>query len=332
MIVDFKEIPAATPGAPYQDQFELFARDFLSAIGFAIIDQPDRGQDGGRDLLIKESLVGIRLSGERKWILSAKHFAPSGRSVGINDEQNIRDRVEAARSDGFLGFYSTLPSSGLTKTFRGLGDKVLIDYLDRGLIEQYLITDPRLESVLRAYFPRSYLHFESIGGYPATTKDLHTFFIGGDAFPLIVYGINSQGSVLPTVYNRGCFTLYDLDVIISHTPGRGGPFIKRTTFSFLHPGSNVYCESFNVNKVIADGCIHSQIYARNGIFFQSTEILKYRNEATGDVTLIGGNTRIYRENHNSPNRNLVYKAESAESYSVDDIRRVRVHDEAPHTA
>jgi len=102
MIVDFKEIPPANSSEGDQDQFELFARDFVDAIGYTVIDQPDRGQDGGRDLLISETLTGVRLGSERRWVLSAKHFAPSGRSVGVNDELSIRDRVEKHGADGFL--------------------------------------------------------------------------------------------------------------------------------------------------------------------------------------------------------------------------------------
>jgi hypothetical protein len=60
MIVDFKEIPPANSSDGYQDQFELFARDFLENLGFLIIEQPDRGQDGGKDLLISEKVNNPR--------------------------------------------------------------------------------------------------------------------------------------------------------------------------------------------------------------------------------------------------------------------------------
>jgi hypothetical protein len=83
MIIDFNEIPPANSSHGDQDLFELFARDFVQAIGLKIEEHPGRGQDGGKDLLLVETLRGIRLSATRKWLLSAKHFAPSGRSVGV---------------------------------------------------------------------------------------------------------------------------------------------------------------------------------------------------------------------------------------------------------
>ena len=45
-LIDFKEIPKANVANGKQDSFELFARDFLHAIGLSIAEDPDRGQDG----------------------------------------------------------------------------------------------------------------------------------------------------------------------------------------------------------------------------------------------------------------------------------------------
>ena len=49
MILDFKEIPPANGSDGDQDKFELFAREYIEAIGLEIVSGPDRGQDGGRD-------------------------------------------------------------------------------------------------------------------------------------------------------------------------------------------------------------------------------------------------------------------------------------------
>lgn len=51
--LNFEEIPPAHTGQN-RGQFELFARDFLEAEGFTIVDHPDRGPDAGRDLIVKE--------------------------------------------------------------------------------------------------------------------------------------------------------------------------------------------------------------------------------------------------------------------------------------
>ena len=54
-IIDFKEIPKANVANGNQDVFELFAREFFHALGFFVLEDPDRGQDGGRDIIISES-------------------------------------------------------------------------------------------------------------------------------------------------------------------------------------------------------------------------------------------------------------------------------------
>jgi hypothetical protein len=168
-LIDFKAIPQANKTDGNQDRFELFARDFVKALGYEVEEQPGRGQDGGKDLLIRESLRGILQTIPRRWLLSAKHFAHSGRAVGTKDEINIRDRVDTFDADGFLGFYSTLPSSGLINAFKGLKKHIQVNHFDSALIGQYLLTDRRLDSVFKAYFPKSYSQFLEMGGYQAAT-------------------------------------------------------------------------------------------------------------------------------------------------------------------
>jgi hypothetical protein len=55
MLLDFKEIPKANEGSGLQDTFELFGRDFLEDIGYQIIQEPDRGADGRKDLIVGET-------------------------------------------------------------------------------------------------------------------------------------------------------------------------------------------------------------------------------------------------------------------------------------
>jgi hypothetical protein len=57
-LIDFKEIPKANGGCGSQDAFELFARDFFETLEFQIEEDPDRGADGGRDLIIIEKRTG----------------------------------------------------------------------------------------------------------------------------------------------------------------------------------------------------------------------------------------------------------------------------------
>jgi hypothetical protein len=156
-IIDLKEIPPANTGAGDQDTFELFARGFLQALGYFIEDGPNRGADGGKDLIIIEPLSGIINDARRRWLVSCKHFAHSGKAVGVDIEKDINDRLQQFDCDGFMAFYSTLPSSGLGNKFSSIASKgISVEVLDSGKIAQYLISDERLHNVVAQYFPESY--------------------------------------------------------------------------------------------------------------------------------------------------------------------------------
>ena len=92
--IDFKEIPEAHLGGGLQDTFELFARDFLSHLGYTVVEDPSRGADGGRDLVVIEHRSGVGGETTVRWLVSCKHKAHSGSSVTPQDEANIRDRIE----------------------------------------------------------------------------------------------------------------------------------------------------------------------------------------------------------------------------------------------
>jgi len=151
-MIDFKELSHT------DDTWELFARDFLSERGFVIESPPDRGPDGGKDLLITERLRGNLNNYHFRWLVSCKHFATAGSAVSERDEPNILERVSSFRADGFLGFYSTLPSSGLNSRLKALRDEGKIkDYsiFDHRVIENLLITIDYSHLLMR-YFPISY--------------------------------------------------------------------------------------------------------------------------------------------------------------------------------
>ena len=156
-ILNFEEIPQANHANGKQDEFELFARDFFAYLGYQIISEPDRGQDGGKDILIQEIRKGI--GGETKllWLVSCKHFSHSnsgkGTSVGVEHETNISDRVRAFKCQGFIGFYSTLVSSGLNTRLENLVEEFKIYH--RGNIEETLLRDQEGMKIARRYFPQS---------------------------------------------------------------------------------------------------------------------------------------------------------------------------------
>ncbi len=159
MILDFKEIPEAHIATGKQDTFEMFARDFFEELGFRIIEGPDRGADGGRDLIIEEEREGVLGKTNIRWLVSCKHKAYSGNSVTDKDDFNIKDRMESNQVEGFIGFYSTLPSSGLQKIIRNsLGEKGRI--FDRENIEKIII-EKNMKSLMKRYFPNSLKKYEA---------------------------------------------------------------------------------------------------------------------------------------------------------------------------
>lgn len=156
MVLDFKEIPQANTASGEQDTFELFARDFISEIlGFRIISQPNRGADGGKDILAEETQAGMLSDTKITWLISCKHFAHSGQAVSESHEQNILDRIMQHHADGFIGFYSTIASSGLGNRLDSIKGRYKTYVFDKMLIEQKIL-DAKNTSIFERYFPSSF--------------------------------------------------------------------------------------------------------------------------------------------------------------------------------
>jgi hypothetical protein len=157
--LDFKEIPQANLASGEQDTFELFARDFLHLFGYEILSDPDRGNDLGRDLILLERRTGVGGETQIKWLVSCKHKAHSGQSVGLSDEQDISDRVRSHGCTGFVGFYSTLPASSLNRKLEGIkNDSPGFEFqtFDREKIERILLSTGLGQGLAQRYFPTSY--------------------------------------------------------------------------------------------------------------------------------------------------------------------------------
>lgn len=138
--------------------WESFARDFLEELGFYIESAPDRGADGGKDLLITEQLRGQLNKYKFRWLVSCKNYATSKKSVSEKDEVNIQERIDGFNADGFIGFYSTLPSSGLNSRLTQLKENGKIKdfrFFDGKLIENHLVRIGYSKLLLR-YLPESY--------------------------------------------------------------------------------------------------------------------------------------------------------------------------------
>ena len=159
-LIDFKEIPKANEADGKQDSFELFAREFFAALGFYVAEDPDRGQDGGRDLVIVETRTGILGDTEIRWLVSCKHKIHSGAAVNVSDEEDILDRIQVHKCGGFIGFYSTVISSPLSRKFDSIKDKYEIQIFDREKIERILLENEAANKLILRFFPNSFEELE----------------------------------------------------------------------------------------------------------------------------------------------------------------------------
>ena len=140
------------------ERWELFARDFFSGLGFTVETPPNRGPDGGMDFLVSESTRSHLSSYSVKWMVSCKNNIQSGKAVNEKDEPNILERCRGFGCERFIGFYSTIPSSGLSNRLNQLknsGD--LRDYklFDLQKIENFII-EFGMSKLISQYFPESY--------------------------------------------------------------------------------------------------------------------------------------------------------------------------------
>jgi predicted transcriptional regulator len=157
-IIDFREIPRADIANGNQDTFEMFAREFLEITGYRIVSGPDRGADQGRDLIAEEIRTGVGGETKIRWLVSCKHMAHSGRAIGVNDEVNVSDRVKAHGCQGFMGFYSSVASAGLSQRLEALQRETPgfeFNILYREIIERTLL-DGQLDHIFERYFPDSF--------------------------------------------------------------------------------------------------------------------------------------------------------------------------------
>lgn len=164
--LNFTEIATPTSG-PGRDKFELFARDTLDLLGFKVLEGPDRGADGGRDLLVEERRTGVGGETRIRWLVSCKHKAHSGASVNPNDESDIQDRLNAHQCAAFLGFYSTVPSAGLTGKLSGAAGKFEYQIFDPERIERAILGSPEGVRLARRYFPQSVSTWQATNKAPA---------------------------------------------------------------------------------------------------------------------------------------------------------------------
>jgi hypothetical protein len=114
------------------------------------------GPDGGRDLVVIERVTGPLAPFERKWLVSCKHFAYSGKSVGLEDVRDITDACRTVNATGFLLVCSTQPSSSVVRRLQEInaGGGLITQFWDSIEIEKRLDT-PATFPLINLFFPVS---------------------------------------------------------------------------------------------------------------------------------------------------------------------------------
>lgn len=170
-LIDFTEIPSAKSGEAGQDLWALFAREFFACMGVEVVEGPDRGPDSGRDLILVEKRIGTLGRGQHRWVVSCKHHAHSRKSVSDSEETDVIGRVRKFNANGFIVFYSTLPSAGLANTLKRVKDEFPVEVYDCERIERAIVGNPALKQVFERFFPKSFREYGKTSHTPHEISD-----------------------------------------------------------------------------------------------------------------------------------------------------------------
>ena len=88
-------------------------------------------------------------------LVSCKHKAHSGAAVSPDDESDIHDRVPTHGCNGFLGFYSTVPSAVLAAKLNASGLPFEVQVFDAEKIERQLLSSSQGAELAKRFFPFS---------------------------------------------------------------------------------------------------------------------------------------------------------------------------------
>jgi len=150
-MIDFRELP--DDGIA----FEQLVRELLIREGFEV-HWTGVGPDQGRDLIVIEQAKGSFYDFRRKWLVQCKHFAHSGKSVGINDVPSIIDNCGAVGAEGYLLICSTQPTSSLVTKFEEItanpNNRIVARYWDSIELEKHLYTPYGLPLIYQ-FLPKS---------------------------------------------------------------------------------------------------------------------------------------------------------------------------------
>ena len=162
--VDFTEIESSM-------DWELFAQAFFRSKGFNIIEGPSVGSDGGtgKDLIIEEVKNSEFGEIRRRFLVSCKHYAHREKSESVkesDEKEKIDVNLYLEDCAGFIGFYSTYPTSTLLENLKKLKAKKnqVIEIFDYERIEEYLLLGDKENNLLKIFFTKSYKKWKNLSG------------------------------------------------------------------------------------------------------------------------------------------------------------------------
>ncbi|OEZ83245.1 hypothetical protein JAB6_28190 [Janthinobacterium sp. HH104] len=150
-MLDFKELNKDGK------DFELLIRELLFSKGFSVY-WSGVGPDGGRDLICIEERDSFFAPDKKRWLIQCKHNAHSGKSVGIDDLDDIVDSCVQHEATGFILVCSTQPSSSVVNRLEAITknpkNEIVAIYWDYVFIERAL-SCANLWHVAQRFFPIS---------------------------------------------------------------------------------------------------------------------------------------------------------------------------------
>jgi len=79
--------------------------------------------------------------------------------------------VRKFNADGFIGFYSTIPSSELNRTLQNYKKDIEVHVYDSAQIERMLLSNPDLKDVFERFFPHSFREYGKVYHIPYKISD-----------------------------------------------------------------------------------------------------------------------------------------------------------------
>jgi hypothetical protein len=134
-------------------ELEQLTRDLCQALGYRA-GWSGKGPDSGRDLIVREPTTSDFGGFPRKWLVSCKHKASSGRSANYADVGDVPGRLAEHGCQGFLLVTTTQPSSSLMDAFERweANTPYLYYYWDSPALKRLLLREAA-QPVAQVYFP-----------------------------------------------------------------------------------------------------------------------------------------------------------------------------------